>query len=212
MYDSESGRFCSRDPIGYVEGLSLYRSYISLMLVDPTGQAGIWEPRDPRKGGPHPPVLLPSRPPVHYSGQKCVAGEKVTVICAVGPMDALAGRMCASYAWRALELSPYSEGNTGEAPNNNEGDAYRHCVWSCCMARTIGAEQAETITDIHEDCNPNRPEEHEMDQHNNKIGRDVGVSGFDCEKGCTDAVEIGRTINEPDWDPDAEPPRPFYPG
>ncbi|MEP1644444.1 RHS repeat-associated core domain-containing protein, partial [Rhodopirellula bahusiensis] len=36
-YDALLGRFSSRDPIGYVDGLSLYRIYIALSRVDPTG-------------------------------------------------------------------------------------------------------------------------------------------------------------------------------
>jgi hypothetical protein len=37
MYDSITGRFCSRDPIGYFDGASLYNNYFGLSLVDPTG-------------------------------------------------------------------------------------------------------------------------------------------------------------------------------
>src|SRR6056297_2048902 len=37
MYDPVAGRFCSRDPIGYAEGLSLFRNYFSLRKVDPKG-------------------------------------------------------------------------------------------------------------------------------------------------------------------------------
>jgi len=37
MYDSVAGRFCSRDPIGYSDGLNLYRNYFSLAATDPTG-------------------------------------------------------------------------------------------------------------------------------------------------------------------------------
>jgi RHS repeat-associated protein len=37
MYDAVGGRFVSRDPLGYVDGKSLYKIYISLMETDPTG-------------------------------------------------------------------------------------------------------------------------------------------------------------------------------
>jgi len=37
MYDSAAGRFCSRDPIGYEDGVNLYRIYISLQYVDASG-------------------------------------------------------------------------------------------------------------------------------------------------------------------------------
>ena len=37
MYDSRSGRFVSRDPIGYLDGHSLYRAYFGLDELDPSG-------------------------------------------------------------------------------------------------------------------------------------------------------------------------------
>ncbi|QDV86154.1 RHS repeat domain-containing protein [Planctomycetes bacterium TBK1r] len=37
MYDSSSGRFCSRDPIGYADGFNLYSCHIGLAEVDPSG-------------------------------------------------------------------------------------------------------------------------------------------------------------------------------
>ncbi len=37
MYDPVLGRFCSRDPIGYIEGPTLYANYFSTKDVDPTG-------------------------------------------------------------------------------------------------------------------------------------------------------------------------------
>ena len=37
MYDSESGRFCSRDPIGYVDGQNLYEAYFAPDGLDPLG-------------------------------------------------------------------------------------------------------------------------------------------------------------------------------
>ena len=37
-YHAELGRFISRDPIGYVDGMNLYRAYFVPTYVDPTGQ------------------------------------------------------------------------------------------------------------------------------------------------------------------------------
>jgi hypothetical protein len=37
MYDPGLGRFCSRDPIGFADGESLYGAYFSLNTVDPSG-------------------------------------------------------------------------------------------------------------------------------------------------------------------------------
>ncbi len=37
MYDPALGRFCSRDPIGYVDGANLFASYFAMLYVDPNG-------------------------------------------------------------------------------------------------------------------------------------------------------------------------------
>ncbi len=44
MYDASLGRFCSRDPIGYVDGASTYAAYFAVSAMDPSGQ----ELRDPK--------------------------------------------------------------------------------------------------------------------------------------------------------------------
>jgi len=41
IYDPESGRFVSRDPIGYVDGMSLYRGYFVGRGVDPLGNQAV---------------------------------------------------------------------------------------------------------------------------------------------------------------------------
>ena len=38
MYDSELGRFIGRDPLGYIDGMSLYRGYFSINSIDPSGK------------------------------------------------------------------------------------------------------------------------------------------------------------------------------
>jgi RHS repeat-associated protein len=40
IYDAESGRFCSRDPLSYIDGLSLKRNYFLLSNMDPHGTMG----------------------------------------------------------------------------------------------------------------------------------------------------------------------------
>ncbi|WP_197137963.1 RHS repeat protein [Crateriforma conspicua] len=44
MYDAEAGRFCSRDPIGYVNGQSLYRAYFVPDKLDPSGLEWVLSP------------------------------------------------------------------------------------------------------------------------------------------------------------------------
>src|SRR6056297_1175347 len=41
MYDPVAGRFCSRDPIGYIDGMSLYRGYFVGRGVDPLGNQAV---------------------------------------------------------------------------------------------------------------------------------------------------------------------------
>jgi hypothetical protein len=43
-----AGRFLGRDPIGYIDGESLYRSYLSMNQLDPIGNR-IQGPRAPRR-------------------------------------------------------------------------------------------------------------------------------------------------------------------
>ncbi|TWT92603.1 RHS repeat-associated core domain-containing protein [Neorhodopirellula pilleata] len=52
MYDSVAGRFCSRDPIGYWDGLSLYQGYFIPWGTDPSGRASTaWHHLLPWKWG-----------------------------------------------------------------------------------------------------------------------------------------------------------------
>jgi len=63
--------------------------------------------------------------------------------------------------------------------HNGPQDAYRHCIWSCYMARAIGVENAKVITDNHEAAGDRVGQpagEHNMDQHNNAVGRKVAVT------------------------------------
>ena len=44
MYDSMAGRFCSRDPIKYLPGPSLYNGYFVPNGIDPMGTDNLWNP------------------------------------------------------------------------------------------------------------------------------------------------------------------------
>lgn len=41
LYDPSVGRFCSRDPIGYEDGINTYKNNFSMQEMDPTGQATV---------------------------------------------------------------------------------------------------------------------------------------------------------------------------
>ena len=41
MYDSVAGRFASRDPAGFTDGLSIYSTYMQLSNLDPSGMCNV---------------------------------------------------------------------------------------------------------------------------------------------------------------------------
>lgn len=57
--------------------------------------------------------------------------------------------------------------------HNGPRDAVRHAAWSGRITLAYGAEDAKKWTDAHE-WNSSRPDETEMDQYNNRIGRTIG--------------------------------------
>ena len=61
--------------------------------------------------------------------------------------------------------------------NSGKADAYRHCVWSCLMTQTFGAEDAKTIGENHEASGKRAGQsvtDKYMDLHNNEVGRSCG--------------------------------------
>jgi len=50
--------------------------------------------------------------------------------------------------------------------HNDRSDAFRHCYWSCCMARGIGVEEAKKFGDSHENYGNNPRCEKLMDLFN----------------------------------------------
>lgn len=93
---------------------------------------------------------------------------------------------------RARELfPPIKEGLRICYPvQNGKGDAFRHCYWSCLMTRRLGKETAADYADYREFTNPDPCEEAVMDDHNNQVGRAVGESAEDCEKGCRENKDL----------------------
>ncbi len=71
----------------------------------------------------------------------------------------------------------------GDLHNSNDStNAYRHALWNLliceeCYKVTGNVERsvdwARKITDLHEDLSPNPALEKAMDQHNNRIGREI---------------------------------------
>lgn len=64
--------------------------------------------------------------------------------------------------------------------HNGPGDAVRHCVYSCELARRMNKEESKKRTDAHEPektDDPQEQQESEMDLHNNKVGCDLSEEG-----------------------------------
>ncbi len=126
-----------------------------------------------------------------------------TAVCLLNPIDCNDAFDCRDTAFAAARTS----GLIG--PHLGPRDAFRHCVWSCCMAQKMGATEAEKFGTAHENSNPSSiPHDNKMDLHNNSMGRSLGAPSADCEAACRSAVTSGRlrTIRGPYTRPLATPP------
>jgi len=83
--------------------------------------------------------------------------------------------------WATIESFLFSEINFDESSSGRGiPNAFRHACWNLLIAKNcavITSEEnaihwAKFTTDLHEECFPNEPFDHEMDLHNNRIGRE----------------------------------------
>ena len=115
---------------------------------------------------------------------------------------------CAN-AWRARDKAIKERRARFGDPETSDGkdNAFKHCVWSCEMARSIGQECAKYIGDQHEEAGnrgkrKQRPDEAEMDYHNNHIGRELADIGKEvreipiCEMPCDEDIIMGCAYTE----------------
>ena len=64
--------------------------------------------------------------------------------------------------------------NPNHTSYNNEGDAFKHCMFQAELTFWFGEKIAKFIGDVHED-KPNNPDKEKfMDLHNNAVGREIG--------------------------------------
>lgn len=139
------------------------------------------------------------------SGKECTCGEEIECALRAGPLRCAKARKCANDAFAAARKSQLP------GPHNGPQDAYRHCVWNCCMARQISEHYAKVIADLHEECGNNPVEEQSMDLFNNDIGRKLGSSAgsWRCEDACMSAFNAGGLQTSPGGR--AKPPNGDYP-
>lgn len=57
---------------------------------------------------------------------------------------------------------------------NNEGDAFKHCMFQAELTFWLGKDIAKFFGDLHEDKPDNPDKEKVMDLHNNEKGREIG--------------------------------------
>lgn len=84
--------------------------------------------------------------------------------------------------WATIESVLFSEINFEENSGaRGVANAFRHAAWNLLIAqnssfftsKSKAVAWAKFITDLHEECFPNESFDHEMDLHNNRIGREV---------------------------------------
>jgi RHS repeat-associated protein len=97
VYDADIGRWTRRDPLGYVEGMSLYQ-YVGSMCLTKTDPSG------------------------------CDFKEKLCCLWNCGISKCNEGKRLADEALREAQRR-----FPGSGLHNGEGDAFRHCYWSCRM-------------------------------------------------------------------------------
>jgi hypothetical protein len=139
------------------------------------------------------PVL--ARTLAHSAAASIQRDEALEQVKRIGPIDALRAKSAANTALEAAA-------NSGlPGLHNGPADAFRHAYWVCLMTQAIGADQAKTVADTHEQFGANHANEQLMDDHNNAIGVQIGqgADGKDCVTLVMDALRAGQLMVIPNY-------------
>lgn len=81
--------------------------------------------------------------------------------------------------------------------HNGKGDAFRHCYWNARMTIELGAGNAKSIADNHENGSDGPAAEKSMDLANNASGRSIGASAgtyAKAKEACRVAAVNGKLV------------------
>jgi hypothetical protein len=158
-------------------------------------------------GGTTPPApptcIVPTSPDMSGSAFNPTTSGQAAV-AARHPIDAFTANSLADDALAAANSSGLAGLHLGPA------DAFRHALWNCQMAKSLGATRAEQFATAHENDGPSSIAfDNQMDLHDNAMGRSL-AGATDCAAAVRAALAAGqlRTIRGPATSPHAVPPVP----
>ncbi|WP_168703729.1 DUF6973 domain-containing protein [Gordonia paraffinivorans] len=115
-------------------------------------------------------------------------GRNEQSACSTNPYDCSRAQSSPQIANR--ESQKYFPGPTVD----NRSDAARHCIWMASTTEKANSGFAAEIGNAHEmDGGDGNPDSHAMDEHNNQVGRDVGLRHEGDEAGLiSECVTLAR--------------------
>jgi len=190
FYHPTLGRWLTRDPLGYIDGMSLYEYVGSLPLsaVDPYGLAkGFWNKIKEAVGG------------------VWSLGPRDAYRAAKGDIAEFAHKLAVEVAAEKMDTEKKKDkGKDNDKKRKNDlTNAVRHAAWSAKLTQEFGEDKAKRIADLHE-LGEEDTNDSIADQHNNKIGREIGKKAKndeDIRRLAKQALENGDLIVDRKNDP-----------
>ena len=177
--------FPLRDPLGYVDGMSLYRGYFVPGGMDPTGTVDITInhnsiPNGAEAMGSFIDAMIDYNAPKNLSDQE-VCWCKDNPICC---FDSSNSRDRIIAAMRKRYGTPVG--------NASVFNAIQHCAWMCEVSNNASCSKSQAVSlgEAHEAGNPRSPQNDGMDLWNNRIG--AGISSWTTDGCITECEQKAR--------------------